>query len=64
MTSTRPQALRDYRRATGIARAWSWSAWSRTGSPSPTRDDAGMLDVVGFDTATPEVVAGFARGDL
>lgn len=25
-------------------------------------NDAGMLDVVGFDTATPEVMAGFARG--
>jgi 60 kDa SS-A/Ro ribonucleoprotein len=22
-------------------------------------DDAGMLDVVGFDTATPQVIAGF-----
>ena len=27
-------------------------------------DDAGMLDVVGFDTATPEIISGFARGDL
>jgi 60 kDa SS-A/Ro ribonucleoprotein len=24
--------------------------------------DPGMLDVVGFDTATPEIVAGFAGG--
>jgi 60 kDa SS-A/Ro ribonucleoprotein len=24
-------------------------------------DDAGMLDVVGFDTATPPVIADFAR---
>jgi 60 kDa SS-A/Ro ribonucleoprotein len=27
-------------------------------------EDPGMLDVVGFDTATPGVVAGFARGEL
>jgi 60 kDa SS-A/Ro ribonucleoprotein len=25
-------------------------------------DDAGMLDVVGFDTATPAVIADFATG--
>ena len=27
-------------------------------------NDAGMLDVVGFDTATPQVIGGFARGEL
>lgn len=26
------------------------------------REDAGMLDVVGFDTAAPGVMADFARG--
>ena len=26
------------------------------------RNDAGMLDVVGFDTATPSVMADFATG--
>jgi 60 kDa SS-A/Ro ribonucleoprotein len=26
--------------------------------------DAGMLDVVGFDTATPNLIADFSRGDL
>jgi 60 kDa SS-A/Ro ribonucleoprotein len=26
--------------------------------------DAGMLDIVGFDTSTPEVISGFARSDL
>jgi hypothetical protein len=25
---------------------------------------SGMLDVVGFDTATPQLIAGFARGTL
>jgi 60 kDa SS-A/Ro ribonucleoprotein len=26
--------------------------------------DAGMLDMVGFDTATPEIISAFARGEL
>jgi 60 kDa SS-A/Ro ribonucleoprotein len=25
-------------------------------------EDPGMLDIVGFDPATPDVVSGFARG--
>jgi len=25
-------------------------------------DDGGMLDVVGFDTATPEIMSDFVRG--
>ena len=28
------------------------------------RDDAGMLDVVGFDTAAPSVMSDFIREDL
>jgi 60 kDa SS-A/Ro ribonucleoprotein len=27
-------------------------------------DDPGMLDVVGFDTATPQLVSEFSRGSL
>jgi 60 kDa SS-A/Ro ribonucleoprotein len=27
-------------------------------------DDAGMLDVVGMDTATPQVITDFARGQI
>jgi 60 kDa SS-A/Ro ribonucleoprotein len=27
-------------------------------------EDAGMLDVVGFDIATPDVIAGFAAGRI
>ncbi len=26
--------------------------------------DSGCLDVVGFDTATPELLSGFIRGDF
>jgi hypothetical protein len=28
------------------------------------RNDPGMLDVVGFDTATPQLISDFARGPL
>jgi 60 kDa SS-A/Ro ribonucleoprotein len=27
-------------------------------------NDAGMLDVVGMDTATPDLMAAFARGEV
>jgi 60 kDa SS-A/Ro ribonucleoprotein len=27
-------------------------------------EDAGQLDVVGFDTATPQLISEFARGSL
>ena len=27
-------------------------------------DDAGMIDVVGFDTATPQLIADFAAGGI
>jgi 60 kDa SS-A/Ro ribonucleoprotein len=26
--------------------------------------DAGMLDVVGFDTATPQLISDYARGEI
>jgi 60 kDa SS-A/Ro ribonucleoprotein len=37
-----------------------------TDSESPIADpnDPGMLDVVGFDTATPQLVSDLARGAL
>ncbi|HEX5251821.1 MAG TPA: TROVE domain-containing protein [Gaiellales bacterium] len=58
------EALRRYRRATGIPARLIVCAMvaNRFTIADPT--DAGMLDVVGFDTSTPEVIGGFARGDL
>jgi hypothetical protein len=35
---------------------------SRTHFTIADPEDPGMLDIVGFDTATPEVVSGFALG--
>jgi 60 kDa SS-A/Ro ribonucleoprotein len=58
------QALRDYRRASGIdARLVVVGMVSNAFSiADPT--DPGMLDVVGFDTATPQLISDFARGAL
>jgi 60 kDa SS-A/Ro ribonucleoprotein len=58
------QALRQYREKTGIdARLVVVGMVANSFSiADPT--DAGMLDVVGFDTATPQLITDFARGDV
>jgi len=58
------QALRDYRRASGIAARLVVVGMVSNGFSIADPGDAGMLDVVGFDTATPQLVADFARGAL
>jgi 60 kDa SS-A/Ro ribonucleoprotein len=58
------EALRRYRRATGIAARLIVVGMVANGFTIADPNDAGMLDVVGFDTSTPEVIGGFARGDL
>lgn len=54
-------ALRKYREATGIAAKLVVVGMTSSGFTIADPDDAGMLDVVGFDTATPPVIADFAR---
>lgn len=56
------QALREYRERTGIAARLVVVAMIANGFTIADPEDPGMLDIVGFDTATPEVVSGFARG--
>jgi len=53
------QALREYRERTGIAAKLVVVAMTSNGFSIADPDDAGMLDVVGFDTATPNVLAEF-----
>ena len=53
------QALRAYRKATGIAAKLVVVGMVANGFTIADPDDAGMLDVVGFDTATPEVISRF-----
>jgi len=53
------QALVDYRKATGIAAKLVVVGMISNGFTIADPNDAGMLDVVGFDTATPAVISSF-----
>jgi len=53
------QALRDYRNARGIPAKLVVVGMTSTGFSIADPSDAGMLDVVGFDTSTPAVIADF-----
>ena len=55
------QALRAYREARGIPARLVVVGMTSNGFTIADPDDAGMLDVVGFDTATPPVISDFAR---
>jgi len=54
------QALRQYREQTGIAAKLVVVGMASNGFTIADPDDAGMLDVVGFDTATPDLITDFA----
>jgi 60 kDa SS-A/Ro ribonucleoprotein len=55
------QALQRYRDKTGIPAKLVVSGMTSTGFTIADPNDAGMLDVVGFDSAAPSVIADFAR---
>ena len=58
------EALRDYRRVSGIAARLVVVGMVSNGFSIADPSDAGMLDVVGFDTATPQLISDFARGEV
>lgn len=58
------QALSDYRRVSGIDARLVVVGMVSNGFTIADPADGGMLDVVGFDTATPQLIADFARGTL
>jgi 60 kDa SS-A/Ro ribonucleoprotein len=58
------QALRDYRSASGIDARLVVVGMVSNGFSIADPTDPGTLDVVGFDTATPQLVSDFARGAL
>jgi 60 kDa SS-A/Ro ribonucleoprotein len=58
------EALRDYRRASGIDARLVVVGMVSNGFSVADPADGGMLDVVGFDTATPQLIADFARHAL
>ncbi|QSM00077.1 Ro-like RNA binding protein [Gordonia phage Cashline] len=58
------QALAQYRREVNPAAKMVVVGMTSTGFSIADPSDAGMLDVVGFDSATPQLLSGFARGDI
>lgn len=56
------QALDEYRRKMGIPAKLIVVGMVSNGFSIADPDDGGMLDVVGFDTATPQLIEGFVKG--
>jgi len=56
------QALREYRQAMGRPARLIVVGMTSTGFSIADPTDPGMLDVVGFDGAAPQVMADFTRG--
>jgi 60 kDa SS-A/Ro ribonucleoprotein len=56
------QALDQYRQKMGIAARLIVIGMVSNGFSIADPNDDGMLDVVGFDAATPSIIAGFVRG--
>ncbi len=56
------QALRDYRAKFNIPAKLIVVGMTSTGFSIADPDDGGMLDVVGFDSSAPAIMADFARG--
>jgi 60 kDa SS-A/Ro ribonucleoprotein len=54
------QALRQYRDRMGVPAKLVVVGMASNGFSIADPNDAGMLDVVGFDTATPQVLADLA----
>jgi 60 kDa SS-A/Ro ribonucleoprotein len=58
------QALEQYRQKTGIPARLVVVGMTATEFSIANPKDTGMIDVVGFDTATPNIISGFSRGDF
>lgn len=58
------QALRTYRAKMGIPAKLIVVGMTATEFSIADPSDNGMLDVVGFDTATPELISRFSAGDI
>lgn len=58
------QALRKYREKMGIPARLAVVGMTATDFTIADPSDSGMMDVVGFDTAAPQLIADFSRGSL
>lgn len=56
------QALRQYRATTGIAAKLIVVGMTATNFSIADPDDAGMLDIAGFDSSVPSLITEFSRG--
>ena len=56
------EALNQYRKATGIDARLIVVGMTSGGFTIADKDDAGMLDLIGFDPATPKIISEFSRG--
>jgi 60 kDa SS-A/Ro ribonucleoprotein len=57
-------ALEQYRQKMGIAARLVVVGMTATKFSIADPTDAGMLDVVGFDAATPNIISSFANGEF
>jgi 60 kDa SS-A/Ro ribonucleoprotein len=58
------QALQQYREKTGIPAQMVVVGMTSNGFSIASPQDAGCLDIVGFDSAAPQVISDFARGKI
>jgi len=58
------QALAEYREKMGIAAKLVVVGMTSNGFTIADPNDADMMDVVGFDSAAPQVISNFARGEI
>ena len=56
--------MKQYRKASGIDARLIVCAMESNGFTIADPDDAGMLDMAGFDSAAPEVIRNFALGEI
>jgi 60 kDa SS-A/Ro ribonucleoprotein len=58
------EALKNYRQKMGIGAKLVVVGMTSTGFTIADPQDAGMLDVVGFDTTAPNVITEFSRSNV
>lgn len=58
------QALTDYRRATGVDTRLVVAGFASTGFSIADPADPGSLDIVGLDSAVPQLISDFSRADV
>lgn len=58
------QALQEYRRKMGLDTKLVVVGMTSSGFSIADPNDPGMLDLVGFDTAAPNIISAFTKGDI